>query len=295
MKTNSVRGRVRRRIILPVIGAALAAIAMTAWAGYREAGQTPIVVRYRLQLATPLARPLHIVLMSDTHAGRPDMPPARLMSIVEQANALQPDLILLAGDYVKRAPFGLSEIPPEQAIAPLGRLRARLGVVAVLGNNDCQGHRGNMIAGLLERAGVRLLRNQALLLPGVAVLGTDDIIHCNGNMGPAKIDFARQLRQRGLKQWPGPVILLTHEPVMSRYAPPYADLAVAGHTHGGQMFPALTGPIVARGTRSPAVRGLMTVIAEKRRVPLIITSGVGTNNLPLRIGVPPEIVLLTLR
>lgn len=276
-----------------MIVAVLAAIAgAVTIAGYREARQPMAAAHYRIEVqkALPARRALHIVFLADLHAGLPDMPPARLSAIVTAVNALKPDLILLGGDYVKGTPLGIGEIPVEQAIAPLGALSARLGVVAVLGNNDCAQGRADTIGRLLAAQGITVLRNQAALLAGVAVLGVDDVIHCKGNMGPVKADFARQLKARGMTDWPYPVVLLSHEPAFALYAPPYADVALAGHTHGGQMFPSITGRIIAWQNGLSAARGLMR--AKGR--PLIVSSGVGTNNLPLRIGVPPEIVQLTL-
>src|SRR3546814_2661163 len=91
------------------------------------------------------------------------MPPERLSRIVDQVNALVPDLILLGGDYVKGSPFGMGDIPAERAIAPLHGLRARLGVIAVLGNNDCADGQDDRIAGLLRTGGIRVLRNNVAL------------------------------------------------------------------------------------------------------------------------------------
>src|SRR3546814_14849677 len=71
------------------------------------------------------------------------------------------------------------------------------------------------------------------------------------------------------------VILLAHEPAFAAFAPDYADLILAGHTHGGQMFPALTGRFVAHQNKLPAARGAMMV----NGIPLVITSGVGTSKI----------------
>src|SRR3546814_14305 len=145
-------------------------------------------------------------------------------------------------------------------------------------------------AGWRARNGIRVLRNEVALLPGIAVLGVDDVIHCKGNMGPVKRDFERQVKALGQGRWRQPVVLLSHEPAFAAYAPDYVNLALAGHTHGGQIFPAITAPLIARYNKLSAARGAMMVKGR----PLIISSGVGTNNLPFRIGVPPEIVLVTL-
>lgn len=281
-----------RKLALPVAVIFAALLAAAIVTGWRGAMRPPRVVRYDLTVAMPpSSRALRIAFLSDTHAGWPDMPPSRLESVVAQVNALKPDLILLGGDYVKGVPLDIGSIAEARAIEPLHRLQAPLGVVAVLGNNDCAHGGGTRAAALLKAGGIRVLRNDAVLLPGVTVLGVDDGVYCNGNMGPTKIAYTRQLQQQGQQQATAPVILLAHEPMFAPYAPPYAGVFLAGHTHGGQMFPAIVGRISAWQSALPKARGVMTVNGR----PVVVTSGVGTNNLPLRIGVPPEIVLLTIR
>lgn len=285
--------RTRNRRWAVIAGVALlAACVLAVIHGYREAVQRPLVVRYHIvPKAVPDGPPLRVVFMTDTHAGQPDMPPARLGGIVDRVNAMRPDLVLLGGDYVKGLPFDIGGIPVGQALAPLYGLKARLGVVAVLGNNDCAHGQGDRIAGQMKRNGITVLRNQALLLPTIAILGIDDGVHCKGNVGPARISFEKQIRAKGLENWHGAILMLSHEPVFASYAPDYVDLSLSGHTHGGQLFPLLTASIIARHNYLPAARGMMKTLTDK---PLIISSGVGTNNLPLRIGVPPEIILLTI-
>src|SRR3546814_12649521 len=67
------------------------------------------------------------------------------------------------------------------------------------GNNDCADGQDDRIAGLLRTGGIRVLRNNVALLPGVSVLGVDDVIHCKGNLGPAKIAYDKQMRSRDRK------------------------------------------------------------------------------------------------
>src|SRR3546814_11166367 len=81
-------------------------------------------------------------------------------------------------------------------MAPRHWLRARVVVIACLGNNDCADGQDDRSSGLLLTGGIRVLRNNVALLPGVSVLGVDDVIHCKGNLGPAKIAYDKQMRSR---------------------------------------------------------------------------------------------------
>src|SRR3546814_1640850 len=80
-------------------------------------------------------------------------------------------------------------------MAPRHWLRARVVVIACLGNNDCADGQDDRSSGLLRTGGIRVLRNNVALLPGVSVLGVDDVIHCKGNLGPAKIAYDKQMRR----------------------------------------------------------------------------------------------------
>src|SRR3546814_15833816 len=70
---------------------------------------------------------------------------------------------------------------------------------------------------------LRVLRNNVALLPGVSVLGVDDVIHCKGNLGPAKIAYDKQMRSRARERGRDFDILLAQEPALAAFAPDYAD------------------------------------------------------------------------
>jgi len=115
----------------------LAAIAVLA-AGYRNATADPVVRRLTVRMPDYPANspPVRILLFSDVHVHGPDMPPERVARIVGRINALHPDIVVAAGDFVGNTLVG-RDYPVADAIAPLGRLKATYGVYAVLGNNDC--------------------------------------------------------------------------------------------------------------------------------------------------------------
>lgn len=114
----------------------LAALAILA-AGYSNATADPVVRRLTVRLPGFSANtaPFRILLFSDVHVHGPDMPPQRVGRIVDQINALHPDVIVAAGDFIGNSLVG-RHYSIADAIAPLSRLKARYGVYAVLGNND---------------------------------------------------------------------------------------------------------------------------------------------------------------
>ncbi|TPE61192.1 phosphohydrolase [Sandaracinobacter neustonicus] len=271
------------KLLARVLGALLAlALAFIGW-GYWGATRPPLVVPFSYQLkGLPPGTRLKVLLISDTHRGRPDMSAARLDAIMDQANALKPDLILLAGDYIGGNPLGLGGKPHlKPAVQPLAKLRAPLGVFAVLGNHD-NAHWGPIV--FAAQPSPRLLVNQSVDVGPLVVAGVNSDAH--GANVPAALSAAT----------PGkPLLLLRHEGGALALDPPRRDLSVlalAGHTHGGQILLPLIGAPADRILGGPPLcrRGFCTVNGW----PLYVTSGVGTSMVPLRIGVPPEMVLITL-
>ena len=259
---------------LLVAGLLLAAVVI----GSAGARRDPVVVRYTVALhdmprGTP---PLRIVQISDVHYHWLDMGTPRLDRIVREVNALRADAIVLTGDYSGGKAFGAYDGALSQALGSLRHLRGQLGVVAVRGNHD--GPRRTPPA--FRAAGMLLLVNRWIDLGPVVLAGVDDV---TGNADP---DAA----VRGAPQGK-PLVMLGHEPNIALRAPPRVDLFIAGHTHGGQIKLPWLGALT---TGSPFLdahlRGAFVVAGR----PLIVSSGIGTSIVPLRIGVPPEVVVITL-
>ena len=270
------------RIVAGIIALVLGVFAY----GYAEATRTPAIARYTVRSPGWRGPPITIALISDTHAVLPDMPPARLARIAAQASALHPDLIVLAGDYIGRLQASTGAIAPAAATRVFAGLHAPLGVYAVLGNHDMgDGMRplpalADAVSEGLRAAGVTVLRNAAVRAGHFWIAGTEDT-----DWGHA--DMARALG--GVP--PGaPLLILFHNPdQFATVSPGRAALALAGHTHGGQVL--LFGkryvlPVMHRNW----ARGLVW----DRGMPMVVTSGVGASFVPVRIGVPPEIALVRL-
>jgi uncharacterized protein len=258
----------------------VAGVALAGW-GYRTAVREPLVRETQVRLAgwPQGQRPLRIVLMSDLHVQGPDMPPERLARIVAQVNGLRPDLVLIAGDLAGDRQLATRWYSEAESAAPLAGLRAPLGVVAVLGNHD---HWRNAEAArrALAGAGVHLLSNDAVRLGPLAVGGLDDDF-------TGRDDLPRTLAR--MRAVGGVPVLLSHSPDPFPDLPPGIGLMLAGHTHCGQIRLPLVGAPTYE-SRHGARYGCGRIDEEGRT--LIVSAGLGTSVLPLRLGAAPDLWLI---
>jgi predicted MPP superfamily phosphohydrolase len=206
-------------------------------------------------------------------------------------NRLQPDLVVLTGDFVTTPRFSArrrghpAAADAEPCSVLLEQIKSRLGSFAVMGNHDASAD-PERISEILEARGIKVLRNRSWPLEQQGtrlwLAGIDDIVDGDPDL------------QATLAKIPGDefVILLAHEP---DFAPQVArmpvDLQLSGHSHGGQVrFPILGAPVLPYlGKRYPM--GLYTI----DRLTLYTNVGLGTIDLPVRWNCPPEITLFTLR
>ncbi len=238
--------------------------------------------------------PLRIAVLTDLHAMQPWMPVPRIEHIVQAANELQPDLIVLLGDYVAgMARYRTGIVSIADWAAALRPLRAPYGVHAVLGNHDWWVDPRGVRLGL-EKAGIQVLENEAVKIQAggrrfwLAGLGDQ---------------LAKRVRDRfvGVDDLDGtvartmgdadPLILLAHEPDIFVRVPPRVTLTLSGHTHGGQvLLPFIGRPVVPSNYGQRFAYG--HVVEGGRH--LLVSSGLGMSGLPVRFMVPPEIALITL-
>ncbi len=264
----------------PAAIAAVAVAMIVATLGWREATAVPVVVRYSIAVpGWPAGEPpLRIVQLSDTHAGLPDMPLSRLQRIIAQVNALDPDLVVLTGDYQGgKLLFDSGTGNLDDVVRPFRALRSRLGTFAVRGNHD------NAVWSpiVLPRYRMTYLQNRWADAGPVVLAGVDDLTMGAPDVGKALAGIP-----------PGkPVIMLMHEPDNFADVPPSVALTLAGHTHGGQIaLPLIGAPWIGTAFDRAHRRGLF--LEGGRR--LIVSSGIGTTAIPVRLGVPPEIAVVTL-
>jgi predicted MPP superfamily phosphohydrolase len=221
------------------------------------------------------------LLLSDIHVGGPDMPPARLARIVSRANALRPDIVLLAGDFISDKRSGTRDYSYPVALAPLRGLTARLGAFAVLGNHDHWRNAGEARAAL-RSAGVRVLDNEAAVAGPLVIGGLDDAFTDHSDL---PLTLAR------MAPLPGARLVLSHDPDPFAELPPDIGLMLAGHTHCGQIVLPLIGPLSPRGEFGG--RYACGIVREGGKT-LIVSAGLGTSIVPLRLGAPPDLWLVEL-
>ena len=246
----------------------------------RRLGHRPVVqvAEHAIELSAGVsgARTLTVAFASDFHAG-PTTSAELLRQAAEALEAVRPDVLLLGGDFVSL------DVGQIDWLAPLlGRIRAPLGRFAVLGNHD-HWNGPDRIVRALETAGIEVLtnRNRRLAPPfeNVWICGLDDFVSGapDARLALAGADGAR--------------IVLMHAPGnLTNLEGERFDLALCGHTHGGQL--ALPG-----GMPITVAPGPLSRVYSRGRFPLpgggtlLVSVGLGCSTVPLRINSPPEILL----
>ncbi|HLB93348.1 MAG TPA: metallophosphoesterase [Terriglobales bacterium] len=249
---------------------------------------------------------LRIAQLSDIHIGD-YMPPNEIARAVDMANALNPDISFVTGDFVS----GEGD-PLDVCIAELSRLRAPLGVWGCNGNHEIYAGVEDDAERLFREKGMRLLRAR------------NEIVERNGaRFNLIGVDYQRDHMVRSEDVRSGPMlqeieslvrrdmpnVLLSHNPnSFHRAAELGIELSLAGHTHGGQVKVEIVDhDITPARLISPFVAGLYRLpmsgnghadgngSQKSALAALYVNRGLGTFGFPVRIGVPPEITLLTLR
>lgn len=227
---------------------------------------------------------LRIVQMSDIHCGS-FTSEAQIRAWVDQANALNPDIVALTGDFV--ATRNSEGIPFMSAIHGL---RSKYGIFGCLGNHDMYTHAEEFFEDAFQKAGFKLLRNsnQYVEINGerLNVIGVDFIENQPKGDDPTLADVLSTI------PLDGPTLLLSHNPnTFPDAARAGIDVTLSGHTHGGQIVLKLGGILI-----TPARIATMFVAGffKQGSSNLYVNRGLGTTGPPIRINAPPEITLITL-
>lgn len=239
----------------------------------------------RLEVTLPgLPRALdgfRIVQLSDLHVGL-TIAQDFVQRVVDRANALQPDLVVLTGDLVDGKVHELRD-----DIAPLAQLHARHGVYAITGNHEYYSGADAWVAHL-ETLGIRFLRNQRVTIGDAKasfdLAGIEDrsAHHYAGHRADLSAAIAGRDPTRA-------IVLLAHQPRQAHEAAARGlPLVLSGHTHGGQIWPWHLLVWIQQG-------GLISGRYQLQATTLYVNRGCGYVGPPVRLGAPLEIAEITLR
>ena len=266
------------------------------------------IAHYRLSPpAWPNGLRVRIVVLADLHVCDPFMTLEHVRTIVAATNALEPDLVALLGDFVADHRFVWAPVPVQLWARELARAQAPLGTHAVLGNHDwwddaevMRKQAGRPRVGLaLEDAGIPVYENSARRLR------KDGHAFWLGGLGDQwafpvpRTKAWQRLAFRGVDDTPGllgqltddaPLVLMAHEPDVFANLSARVTLTLAGHMHAGQIR------LFGYSPKLPSRYGdryrYGHIVEDDRH--MIVSGGLGCSTLPVRIGVPPEIVVVDL-
>jgi predicted MPP superfamily phosphohydrolase len=292
----------RRHFFRALGGLGALGVSTTAY-GFGEPVLQLGVTRYRLSPPQwPADFRLNIAVIADLHACDPWMSLERIHNIVERTNSLNADVIVMLGDYVAGHRKVTRFIPAHEWAPVLAGLKAPLGVHAILGNHDWwedkdvqrEGKGLTVARRALEASGIPVYENDAKRLSWggrpfwLAGLG-DQLAYM-----PAR--RFRPVRRIGVDDLgatlakvtdDAPVVLLAHEPDVARRVPARVALQLSGHTHGGQVRLLGWSLVAPSGPR-------LNYGHIRMNCDVVVSGGLGCSIMPFRLGVPPEIVLVSL-
>lgn len=272
--------RVKCRIEYAVLAISSGIFCLTAYFGYFNV-RYPEVIRERLSISR-LTSPgqsakhrLRLALLTDLHIGE-GITPDYIERAVDLTLNERPDLILVGGDYIDHA---LSYAENERVRTAMSRLKATHGTYYVLGNHEYRADTlGNMA--WVERVGGRLLVDRVAYPADslIALVGRDDYVHrSRATIESLTSDLDTQR----------PLVLLEHTPeALDSLSNTSIDLALYGHTHGGQLWPM---PLLIY-----LKYGVISGRYERGKTTLHVSSGIGAAGAPYRIGTRSQIVIYDL-
>lgn len=277
-------------------------------------GAYAVAVEPRLRLAVTSYAPkprqwaggpkLRIAALADIHGREPNMGARRIQQVIETTAGLNADLILLLGDYAQRVEAEGPFMSYRHVLTLLNQLKAPLGVHGILGNHEWWEDKAAQQAGrgptethrVFADLGMSLLDNRAIRLV------KDGKPFWLAGLGDQLAIRIGRSRYRGFDDLPGtlaqvtdnaPLILMAHEPDIFTDVPDRVALTLSGHTHGGQVRLFGWSPVVPSLYGNRYAYG--HVVENDRH--LIVSGGLGTVSAglaPVRLGVPPEILLIEL-
>ena len=229
----------------------------------------------KYEIEDNLLQGVRIVFLSDFHLKKHDY--KRLDKIVMLTNKQQPDIVLMGGDFAN-GHNNKNTMDMNIAAQKLNLINAP--IYTVLGNHDWWSN-GKEITSILKQNGISVLANSAIRTivkrRYLDIIGLEDLTTRQPNV------------ERAFSRTRTPRIVITHNPDVYYDIMDEVSLILAGHTHGGQFVLPFTPPLfVPSKFGSQFASGLIMNTHNK----MIITKGLGTSILPVRLNCKPEIVVV---
>ena len=231
---------------------------------------------------TALTESIKIVHFTDVHLGK-YFSIKQLDKLANKINSENPDIVILTGDLVDKMKYYFDD---GKADLILAKISAKIGKFAVYGNHDSTPSDRYTYPKILKNAGFTLLKNENKKIKvndkHINIMGIDDFFQ-------GKIDISKATSNINKDDFN---LLLLHEPdLIDKFTTYPIDLALAGHSHGGQIFIPFYGVLVNTGLAERYDRGFYT-IGENKNILLYVNTGIGSTGLPVRFGCIPNIAIL---
>ena len=288
-------GKRRKRINLRIIGRyAVVLLALGAVLAIAYASTLTVqVAEHELRIADlpDNLKNLRIVFLSDIHQG-PWFSQKRVDQLIAQVNELSADIVIFGGDYAQDAQSAIS------FFQTLPEVSSRLGTYAIAGDKDRSDEDGSLalLLAAMKNKGITGVVNSVepikLGKSYVYVAGADDYAK-----GYPKMDkVASQVREEDFVIFAGhsPNLLpAVHDARDQDGNSHWYDLALFGHTHGGQIN--LFGYTPLRKLRTEMGRHYQSGLLAENRAYILVSNGVGTEYVPLRLFAAPQVHLIVLK
>lgn len=263
------------------LAAAIVTVTLTVAAGYVNAISVR-VKKLELHIAKKAGKlhQLNIVMASDIHLGNL-VGKNRMGSIISQINALDPDIVLFAGDVTDE---DLRPVVENNLGAMISAVRSKYGVYAITGNHEYIGGAVKAVR-YLEEHGVKMLRDTTVIIDSAFCLAGRNDRDGKRFTGTERKSFDEVLKDADMNL---PVILMDHQPFglgLSEQAG--VDLHLSGHTHNGQLWPL--------NYITAAIFEIDWGYLKRGNTHYYVSCGVGTWGPPVRTGNRPEIVNIILK
>lgn len=238
-------------------------------ASYRESNQLNIkTYEFHHKKGT---KEVKILFFSDAHFGK-WYDQKHLPMILTKIEIANPDILICGGDFIDHYVRDKKRLDIEEIVSLLQQIKVPRKF-AVMGNHD-----HHVYVEIMERSGFQLLKNEQVIVDEMNIIGLEDFLCGKPSLDGIKLNNDKTN------------IAIIHEPdAVDELNKEYIDLFLSGHTHGGQVGIPIIKNMVLPDAGKHYLKGKYTLSYQSS---IIVSSGIGRTGLPLRLGNPPELVLL---